>query len=151
MPSVKFSSKRLKYIHDLALVSKLFLTRRVHNKSKKVVTEAMKQMLKPFKTICKTVTFDNGGEFADHQKLKQHIGCDTYFAKPYHSWQRGLNENTNGLLRRYFPKGVSIGQFSEQDIKQAEFLINTRPRKALNYLSPYEFLSGKRVSLIAEI
>jgi IS30 family transposase len=132
-------------------VSKAFLIRRVPNKSKKAVTIAMKKMLKPFKSICKTITFDNGGEFADHQKLSKYIKCDTYFAKPYHSWQRGLSENSNGLLRRYFPKGMAIGALSEKEIKQVEFLINIRPRKALNYMSPYEFLTGKRVSLIAEI
>ncbi len=64
---------------------------------------------------------------------------------------RGLNENTNGLLRRFFPKGMAIGSVSEQEIKNAEFSINTRPRKALDYLSPYEFLTGKSVPLIAEI
>jgi IS30 family transposase len=132
-------------------VSKAFLTRRVPNKSKKAVTKAMMKMLKPFKSICKTITFDNGGEFADHQKLSKYLKCDTYFAKPYHSWQRGLSENSNGLLRRYFPKGMAIGALSEKEIKQVEFLINIRPRKALNYMSPYEFLTGKRVSLIAEI
>lgn len=132
-------------------VSKLLLTRRVKSKSKKDVTAAMKKMLRPFKAICKTITFDNGGEFAGHQALKKDIGCDIYFAKPYHSWQRGLNENTNGLLRRYFPKGMAIGSLPEKEIKQAEFLINMRPRKALNYLSPYEYLTGKRVSLMTAI
>ncbi|MCL1126163.1 IS30 family transposase, partial [Shewanella surugensis] len=62
-----------------------------------------------------------------------------------------LNENTNGLLRRFFPKGMKIGSLNEQEIANAEFLINMRSRKALNFLSPYEFLTGKRVSLIAEI
>ncbi|MCL1127430.1 IS30 family transposase, partial [Shewanella surugensis] len=60
-------------------------------------------------------------------------------------------ENTNGLLRRFFPKGMKIGSLNEQEIANAEFLINMRPREALNFLSPYEFLTGKRVSLIAEI
>ena len=132
-------------------VSKLLLTRRVKTKSKKDVTAAMKKMLRPFKGLCKTITFDNGGEFAGHQAVKKHLGCDIYFAKPYHSWQRGLSENTNGLLRRYFPKGMAIGSLPDKEIKQAEFLINVRPRKALNYLSPYEYLTGKRVSLMAVI
>ena len=132
-------------------VSKLLVTCRVKSKSKKDVTRAIKKLLKPFKSICKTITFDNGGEFADHKKVAQALGCKTYFAKPYHSWQRGLNENTNGLLRRFFPKGMAIGSLSHKIIKQAEFLINMRPRKALDYLSPYEFLTNKRVSLIVAI
>ena len=108
-------------------------------------------MLKPFKNICKTVTFDNDGEFAGHEKLAKTIDCKVYFAKPYHSWQRGLNENTNGLLRRYFPKGMSIASLSAKVIKEAEFLINMRPRKGLKYRCPIEVLTGKSVSLIAVI
>ena len=92
-------------------VSKLLLTCRVKNKSKKLVTRAINKMLKPFKERCHSITFDNGGEFADHTKIKQKIKCDIYFAKPYQSWQRGLNENTNGLLRRFFPKGMKIGYY----------------------------------------
>ncbi len=108
-------------------------------------------MMKPFKGLCKTITFDNGGEFAGHAKIAKHLNCDIYFAKPYHSWQRGLNENTNGLLRRFFPKGMAIGELAAKEIKQAEFLINSRPRKALNFLSPSEFLNGKCVSVIVTI
>lgn len=132
-------------------VTKALLTCRVKNKSKKLVTRALIKMLKPFKKLCKTVTFDNGGEFAGHEKLAKAIDCKVYFAKPYHSWQRGLNENTNGLLRRYFPKGMAIAALSTKVIKDAAFLINMRPRKGLNYRSPIEVLTGKSVSLIAVI
>ena len=69
----------------------------------------------------------------------------------YHSWQRGLNENTNGLLRRFYPKGFAIGQLTKQEIAETQMLINFRPRKSLNYLTPIEVLLDKRVSLIAEI
>ncbi len=129
-------------------VSKLLLTVKVKNKTKKLVTAAINKMLKPFKYMCKTITFDNGGEFAGHEKIAKALDCKIYFAKPYHSWQRGLNENTNGLLRRFFPKGMKIGSVSKKDIAAAQLSINMRPRKALNYLSPLEFLSGKRVSVI---
>jgi transposase, IS30 family len=132
-------------------VTKTLLTSRVKTKTKKEVTRAINKMLKPFKSICLSITFDNGGEFADHQKIKKHLKCDVYFAKPYHSWQRGLNENTNGLLRRFFPKGMAIGSLPKKEIELAQLLINIRPRKTLNYLSPYEVLTGKRVSLIAEM
>jgi len=132
-------------------VSKLLLTVRVKNKTKKLVTRAIKKMLKPFRSICKTITFDNGGEFAGHEKIARALGCNIYFAKPYHSWQRGLNENTNGLLRRFFPKGMKIGGLAKKDIEAAQRSINMRPRKALNYLNPLEFLAGTRVSLVVGI
>jgi len=102
-------------------------------------------MLRPYNIICKTVTLDNGGEFSCHASTAQSLSCQIYFAKPYHSWQRGLNEDTNGLLRRFFPKGMKIGDVSKNKIDEAQFLINIRPRKALNYFSPIEFLSGKCV------
>ena len=129
-------------------VSKLFLTVRVKNKTKKAVGSAIKRMLKPYQRLCKTITFDNGGEFAGHESIAKALRCKIYFAKPYHSWQRGLNENTNGLLRRFFPKGMKIAGLSKKEIEQAQLLINIRPRKALGYLNPLEFLTGKRVSLI---
>ena len=132
-------------------VSKCLPVKRVKSKSKAEVTKAIKIRLKPFAAICKTITFDNGREFAGHQNVSEALKCDICFAKPYHSWRRGLNENTNGLLRRFFPKGMAIGSVSEQEIKSAEFSINTRPRKASDYISPYEFLTGKSVSFIAEI
>ncbi|WP_299585413.1 IS30 family transposase [uncultured Microbulbifer sp.] len=108
-------------------------------------------MLKPYQAICKTITFDNGREFSAHQSVAQKLGCKIYFAKPYHSWERGLNENTNGLLRRLFPKGVEIGKIPRIRIDDTEFRINTRHGKALNYLSPLGFLVGKRVSLMLAI
>lgn len=132
-------------------VSKAFLTKRVKNKKKETVSRAILQLLKPYKSMVKTITFDNGGEFADHQRIAKVMKCEIYFAKPYHSWQRGLNENTNGLLRRYCPKGKKISQFTEQQIKLMQSMINIRPRKTLNYLNPCEFLMGKRVSLMLEI
>ena len=132
-------------------VSKLLLTCRVKNKTKQAVTDAINGLLKPFTSHCLSITFDNGGEFAGHEAIKKALKCDTYFARPYHSWERGLNENTNGLLRRFFPKGMAIAGVPEIEIEQAQFMINIRPRKTLNYLSPYEFITGKRVSLIAGI
>jgi IS30 family transposase len=132
-------------------VTKLLLTCRVKNKTKKLVSKAIKKLLKPFKHVCHSITFDNGDEFAGHQSIAKALKCKTYFAKPYHSWQRSLNENTNGLLRRFYPKGFAIGQLTEQDIADTQMLINFRPRKTLNYLTPIEVLLNKRVSLIAAI
>ena len=118
---------------------------KVKNKTKKLVSFAIKKLLKPYKKMCKTITFDNGGEFADHNTIAKALKCRIYFAKPNHSWQRGLSENTNGLLRRYYPKGMKIGGLSKYQIAQVQFTINMRPREAFNYLSPYEYLAGKRV------
>jgi len=132
-------------------VSKTFLFMRVKRKDKKSVARAVKKLLKPFKSLCKTITFDNGGEFAGHAKMAKALKCKVYFAKPYHSWQRGLNENSNGLLRRYFPKGMEIGAVTAQRLAEVQLLINSRPRKALNYLSPLEILAGKRVSFMKKI
>jgi IS30 family transposase len=78
-------------------VTKLLFICRVKNKTKKLVSKAIKKLLKPFKHVCHSITFDNGG----HQSIVKALKCKTYVAKPYHSWQRGLNENTNGLLRRF--------------------------------------------------
>jgi len=132
-------------------VSKLFLVAKVTRKTKDSVGQAIIRLLKPYQYLCKTITFDNGGEFAGHKKISQQLSCSCYFAKPYHSWQRGLNENINGLLRRYLPKGSLVGRLTNKALKLLEFKINSRPRKVLNYWSSYEFLAKKRVSLMMGI
>ena len=132
-------------------VSKTFLFSRVKRKTKQAVGRAIERLLKPYKGMCQTITFDNGGEFADHAAIARRLNCRIYFAKPYHSWQRGLNENSNGLLRRYFPKKTKIAHIRKAQLEDVQLLINCRPRKALNYWSPLEFLAGKRVSLMLEI
>jgi transposase, IS30 family len=89
-----------------------------------------------------TTTADNGKEFADHGALTAALGLRVYFARPYHSWERGLNENTNGLVRQFFPKGLDLGQIRGQDVRRVERLLNTRPRKTLGYRTPCEVLSA---------
>lgn len=132
-------------------VSKLLLMAKVPTREKGVVSQAIKRLLRPFKEMCHSITFDNGGEFADHKSIAKALKCETYFAKPYCSYQRGLNENTNGLIRRFFPKGTSIAKISRNEIKAVQRAINGRPRKALGFLSPLEFLTNQRVSLIVGI
>ena len=88
----------------------------------------------------KTITFDNGKEFAYHHKIALALGVETYFAKPYHSWERGTNENTNGLLRQYFPKGTDFGMVSEAEVLVVQRKLNTRPRKCLGFKTPLEVL-----------
>ncbi len=94
--------------------------------------------LKPLKDHVHTITSDNGKEFAKHVKVARKLEAAMYFARPYHSWERGLNENTNGLVRQYFPKKTEFSKLTRQDVKRVEYLLNTRPRKALNYRTPLE-------------
>ena len=87
----------------------------------------------------KTLTRDNGSENKEYKKVEQELGLSVYFAHPYHSWERGSNENCNGLLRRFFPKGTDWSIITDEQIARAEYLINSRPRKRLGGLTPYEF------------
>jgi transposase, IS30 family len=85
-----------------------------------------------------TITSDNGREFAQHQRIAQQLQADFYFAHPYASWERGLNENTNGLVRQYFPKKSEFSKISDRQIKEVEERLNNRPRKTLGYKTPNE-------------
>jgi len=100
------------------------------------------QSIKAFKVIPRTfrhtLTLDNGKENARFQTIEKKTGLTVYFADPYSSWQRGLNENTNGLLRQYFPKGSSFKNMTDEMLAQAVRKINHRPRKCLNYRTPHE-------------
>jgi transposase, IS30 family len=89
-------------------------------------------------TFGKTMTFDKGKEFSGHQKLAETLGISCFFANSYHSWERGLNEHTNGLLRQSFPKGTNFKIVKPEALKIAVDLINHRPRKSLDYRTPYE-------------
>lgn len=84
------------------------------------------------------MTSDNGKEFSNHAELSQSLGVSCYFANPYHSWERGLNEHTNGLLRQFFPKHINFRTVKVEALDKAIALINNRPRKSLDYRTPYE-------------
>lgn len=84
----------------------------------------------------KTITFDNGKEFAQHQTIAKALRADTFFAKPYHAWERGTNENTNGLIRQYFPKRMDFATITQADVRLVERLLNDRPRKCLDFQTP---------------
>jgi transposase, IS30 family len=102
------------------------------------VTEAVIALLRPHKSQCHTLTFDNGKEFAQHAFMAQCLQASVYFADPYCSWQRGLNENHNGLLRQYFPKKTNFLNVSQHEVDDAVYLLNHRPRKCLGYRTPHE-------------
>lgn len=89
----------------------------------------------------RSITFDNGKEFAEHRTLTRGLGIEIYFADPYASWQRGTNENTNGLLRQYYPKGTDFTTVSHRAVARVEQLLNDRPRRRLNYRTPNEALA----------
>lgn len=130
----KKHKKAILTINDRATgVAKIAL---LENKSAEEVLQKTKQILQEWKPFIHTITSDNGKEFALHQEISKELGVDYYFAKPYHSWERGANENFNGLLRQYFPKNHDFNLITEKDLKNAEEKLNNRPRKRFGFLSP---------------
>lgn len=106
------------------------------------------QAKKQFKHVpCQSITYDNGSEFALHQLIERDTKATVYFADPGAPHQRGANENCNGLLRQYFPKGSSFASISNSDVQRAVRRLNNRPRKRLNYLTPREYLEKEGVRL----
>jgi len=122
--------------------SRYLLAGHIRSKHAEGVTAVTKQLLMPFKDICHTITFDNGKEFAGHESIAEELGASVYFAHPYSSWERGLNENSNGLVRQYFPKGMELVDIEEDDVLRAVDRLNHRPRKVLGGRSPHEVLFG---------
>jgi transposase, IS30 family len=118
-------------------VSKLTLIKKVPSKHADVVTEATITLLRPYLDKTITITADNGKEFAGHEKIKAALNANVYFAHPYSSWERGLNENTNGLIRQYFTKGSSFENITDKDVDEVMEKLNHRPRKTLKYKTPH--------------
>ena len=123
--------------------SKFTLMQKVASKEAFDVSRAMLQLLRPLKNIVKTITSDNGKEFAYHQEIERKLDLLFYFAEPYKSWQRGLNEHTNGLIREYIPKKTNFMNVSHKRITEIQDKLNHRPRKVLGYKTPYEVFFGK--------
>jgi IS30 family transposase len=98
--------------------------------------------LKPVRGLVHTITFDNGKEFARHQRIAAALDAKIFFATPYHAWERGLNENTNGLIRDFFPKGTDFTTITSVQVARVERLLNSRPRKSLGFRSPNEVFSA---------
>ena len=116
--------------------SKLYLIRKVSAKSADEVRQAMIKMLWRYRRHVHTITADNGLEFCEHEYVARSLKTDIYFANPYSSWERGLNENFNGLLRQYIKKGTDLRTVTDAQIKQIERAINLRPRKCLGFKQP---------------
>ena len=96
------------------------------------------EALQPVKDLIHTITADNGKEFTKHQEIAKELQISFYFCKPYHSWERGANENTNGLIRQYIPKGTYFSEITDEFVSCIENKLNNRPRKRLGYLTPNE-------------
>jgi IS30 family transposase len=104
--------------------------------------EAAVLRLKPIDGFVHTITFDNGKEFAAHQDIALALNARIFFATPYHAWERGLNENTNGLIRDFFPKGTDFSTITSAEVAKVERLLNSRPRKSLGFRSPKEVFNS---------
>ncbi|MCX6051640.1 MAG: IS30 family transposase [Campylobacterales bacterium] len=118
--------------------SKFTIIKNVSSKEARVVTQALIEMIRPIKAITHTITSDNGKEFAYHKEVAAALDTKFYFANPYHSWERGLNEHTNGLIRQYLPKKSEFIHVSKDEIIMIQNRLNHRHRKVLGYKTPYE-------------
>ena len=114
---------------------------RVNARRSEPVNRATKRLFATLpRSLRRTLTVDNGKEFAGHEAISRQTGLAIYFADPYSSWQRGTNENTNGLLRQFYPKGTDLTKVSHHELRQVVCLMNERPRKRLGYRTPSEVI-----------
>jgi IS30 family transposase len=128
--------------------SKLTRLSKLATKGAAEMKHACVALLAPLAARVHTITVDNGKEFCDHKHIAARLQARIYFAHPYASWERGLNENTNGLVRQYFPKKYEFSRISDKDLQQVEDLLNNRPRKTLGYRTPNEvFFKQRSVAL----
>ena len=118
--------------------SKFTLIDSVAKKTAAAVSAEIIRLLSRLRQRVWTITYDNGREFASHQEINATLGCRSYFANPYRSWERGLNENTNGLLRQYFPKNLDLRRVKAEAIDFVQRRLNSRPRKTLDFRTPEE-------------
>ena len=125
----------LTLVERKSLLTKISKLRR---STARATQKATVRRLKPIGNFVHTITFDNGKEFAAHQGIAHALTAKIFFATPYHAWERGLNENTNGLIRDFFPKGTDFSTISNAEVAKVERLLNARPRKSLGFRSPQE-------------
>jgi IS30 family transposase len=110
--------------------------KQVANRTAAVVENAILDLLKPYQEATHTITFDNGKEFTNHQSIGENLQSAVFFAHPYASWERGTNENTNGLIRQYFQKGSDFSSITDDQISFVKERLNDRPRKCLDFQAP---------------
>ena len=135
--SIHASLDRLKTINER--VSGIVLIAKITDGTIRATNQAVRERLHaipaPFR---QTLTRDRGSENLGHEELEQNLGIRVFFAHAYHSWERGSNENTNGLIRRFFPKKTDFRTVADEEIQRVEYLLNTRPRKRLGCKTPYQ-------------
>lgn len=123
--------------------SRYYIALLLPDRKEEHVTSAIIETLKNFPDdLVKTITFDRGKEFAGYEKIEQELNCKTYFCDPYCAWQKGTNENTNGLLREFYPKGMDLSKVDEDKLSYYLTIMNDRPRKCLKYKTPKEVMFG---------
>lgn len=123
--------------------SKKTILKKVNNKTAQLVADAIINGIKYLSRKVYTITGDNGSEFAYHEKISKKLNAEFYFAHPYSSWERGLNENTNGLVRQYLKKGSSFSGIDDNHLKMIMSKLNNRPRKQLDFATPNEIFKEK--------
>ena len=122
--------------------SRLYIAKHIPDRKDETVTNAIIELLKEYpKDLVKTITCDRGKEFAGWKEIEDSLNCDIYFADPYCAWQKGTNENSNGLLREYYPKGMDLSKTNNIELKEKLDLLNNRPRKCIDYKTPNELIN----------
>ncbi len=129
--------------------SKFTLIGHCQSKEAREVTQVTLRLMEPLKQVIHTITSDNGKEFAQHQRISEKLDSGFYFANPYHSWERGLNEHTNGLIRQYLPKNRELYNVSKRELAMIQNRLNHRPRKVLGYKTPYEVFMGEFLKVVS--
>lgn len=130
--------------------NRLFMKKLKYGKDSNELAITVIRMLSPFKECIRTITTDNGSEFAAHRKISEALGTNVYFTAPYSSWQKGAIENANGLIRQYIPKGMSFSEVSDCQIRRIQDKINSRPRKKLSFVPPEECFDKKMTELSSD-
>ena len=118
-----------------------------NTKHAKPVRQSILQRLIPYRNQIHTITYDNSLEFSEHQNIAQTLSANIYFAHPHSSWERGLNENTNGLIWQYLPKSRPLNNVTQKELDYIMDQLNHRPRKTLGFKTPYEIFFKKKTLL----
>jgi IS30 family transposase len=116
-------------------------------KQKSPVAKEIIRCMRPYQKTCDTITYDNGREFTAHEKMAKELKANIYFAHPYSSWERGTNENTNGLIRQFYPKKASLKKVGRKALQSTMERLNHRPRKILNWRTPHEVFNDINTTL----
>ena len=127
--------------------SRLVLLRKVERRTADLVSEAVIDLLQPISEPLHTITADNGKEFAEHERISRELNTDFFFAHPFVAWERGTNENMNGLVRQYIPKNREFASITEHELLVITNRLNHRPRKCLDFMSPFEVFFEHSVAL----